>query len=480
MSRIRTVGVLLLLSSAGCGPRPAAPPFPRWAIDTLALRAHTAFLSSDLLEGRGTGERGAAVAAAYLATQCRELGLTPLGDRYLLDVRLETATPRAAETVLRIERGPDTAEFRVGEDFLAIGGRRSALRSFRGTPVYLGTADDIRRAADSLPDLHGRVAVTGGVLRPDLAARVADRGPAGIVYLTADTASYRLYRASRGEGLTLLADSSVPSSFHLPVPALVAGPQVVPALAAAIRDHGTLDARLAFDRRPIRAWNVACLLPGRDERVGRELIALAAHYDHLGIGPPDERGDSIYNGFSDNSAGAAMLLAVARAIRSRPPAALRRGLALLFFTGEERGLLGSDHFVAHPPVPLDSIRALVNLDAGAPPARPWNWRVAGGEGTELGRLAADAAAMRGWAATLSPATPNSDYFPFAREGVPAIFLIPGTGAYEGLSADSSQALFRRWDRYHRADDEYDDEFPFAGMHRYAEYALMVVQEVDRR
>jgi hypothetical protein len=64
--------------------------------------------------------------------------------------------------------------------------------------------------------------------------------------------------------------------------------------------------------------------------------------------------------------------------------------------------------------------------------------------------------------------------------VPAIFLIPGTGAYEGLSADSSQALFRRWDRYHRADDEYDDEFPFAGMHRYAEYALMVVQEVDRR
>jgi hypothetical protein len=479
MSRILMLGSILL-AAPGCGPRPSGPPIPRWAIDSLALRAHTAFLSSDLLEGRGTGGRGAAVAAAYLAAQCRELGLAPLGDHYLLDVPLESATPRPAETALRVVRGSDTTAFRVGDDFLVIGGLPSALRSFRGTPVYLGTADDIRGLADSLPDLHGKVVLSGGVLRPDLAGRVAARGPAGIVSLTADSGSYRLYRASRGDALTLLADSSVPSSFHLPVPTLVVAPHVVPALAAAIREGGTVHARLAFDRRPIPAWNVACFLPGRDQRVGQEVIALAAHYDHLGIGPPDERGDSIYNGFSDNAAGVAMLLAAARAVRARPPGALRHGLALLFFTGEERGLLGSDHFVAHPPVPLDRIRAVINLDAGAPPAKPWNWRVAGGDGTALGRIAADAAAIRGWAATLSPATPNSDYFPFARTGVPAIFLIPGTGAYEGLSADSSQALFRRWDRYHQADDEYHDEFPFAGMQRYAEYALLVAQEVDRR
>jgi hypothetical protein len=480
MARIRATGTFLV-AVAACGPRPPGPLAPRPpAIDTLALRAHTAFLSRDLLEGRATGGRGAAVAAAYIAAQCRALGLEPLGPDYLLDVPLEAAVPRPAETALVVARGPDTTVFHHGDDFLPVGGLRAALASFRGTPVYLGTADDIVRLGDSLPDLHGKVTLIGGVLRPELAARLAARGTAGLLQITANAEAYTFYHASRGEALTLLADSTVPSSSHPPVPALIVAPQVTAALAAAIRDTGTVDVRLVFDRRPLRGWNVACLLPGRDQRLGNELIALSAHYDHLGIGPADERGDSIYNGFSDNAAGVAMLLAVARTVRERSPGALRRGLALLFFTGEERGLLGSDYFVARPPVPLQRFRAVVNLDAGAPPGRPWHWRVAGGEGNDLGRLAVDAAAIRGWAVTLSPATPNSDYFPFARNGVPAIFLIPGTGPYEGLSADSSQALFRRWDAYHQARDEYHENFPFAGMQRYAEYALMVVQEIDRR
>jgi Zn-dependent M28 family amino/carboxypeptidase len=171
-----------------------------------------------------------------------------------------------------------------------------------------------------------------------------------------------------------------------------------------------------------------------------------------------------------------MLLAIARAIRVPGP---QHAVLFLFFTGEERGLLGSDYYVAHPTFPLERMRAVINLDAGAPPGRPWNWRIAGGDGTALGTLAVDVAFDRGWAATVSPATPNSDYFPFARRGVPAVFIIPGTGAYQGLSADSSRALFRRWDHYHQPSDEYDDAFPFAGLARYAEYALLVGTAVDR-
>lgn len=479
MSRVVSFPVALVAASA-CVTLPRGPAVPAASIDTLALRAHAAFLSGDLLEGRATGERGAAVAAAYLASQCRALALRPLGAGYLLDVPLEAAAVRPAHTSLRVRAGRDTTELRPGDDFLVAGGTRAALAGFRGRPVYVGTADEIRAAGGALPRLAGAVAVTGGVIRSELVERLADRGAVGVIHLTGDSSGYALYRAGGGASLTLLADSTTRSSFHPSLPALIAAPHAVPALAAAIRGGGEVDARLSFDRRPITGWNVACVLPGRDPDARDTLIALTAHYDHLGTGAPDDRGDSIYNGFSDNAAGAAMLLAIAEAARRPPPGALRHGLALLFFTGEERGLLGADQFVAHPPVPLTRFRAVINLDAGAPPARPWSWRVAGGEGTPLGALAAEVAAGRGWAATLSVATANSDYFPFARLGVPAVFLIPGSGPYEGLSADSSQALRRRWDRYHQPGDEYHADFPFEGLQRYAEYAWLLVQEVDRR
>jgi hypothetical protein len=65
-------------------------------------------------------------------------------------------------------------------------------------------------------------------------------------------------------------------------------------------------------------------------------------------------------------------------------------------------------------------------------------------------------------------------------GVPAVFLIPGSAPYQGLSADSSQALRRRWDRYHQPADAYDDAFPFAGLQRYAEFALRLGEALDGR
>jgi Zn-dependent M28 family amino/carboxypeptidase len=89
------------------------------------------------------------------------------------------------------------------------------------------------------------------------------------------------------------------------------------------------------------------------------------------------------------------------------------------------------------------------------------------------------AGRAGWKLTTSPARPNSDYFPFHREGVPAAFIIPGPDPYEGLSSDSSKALRARWDHYHKASDHWAEDFPFAGLGRYAEFALQIVQEADR-
>jgi Zn-dependent M28 family amino/carboxypeptidase len=90
------------------------------------------------------------------------------------------------------------------------------------------------------------------------------------------------------------------------------------------------------------------------------------------------------------------------------------------------------------------------------------------------------ALAHGWSATVSAATANTDYFPFTRHGVPAVFIVPGAAPYEGLSADSSQALRHRWDRYHQPSDEYHEGFPFAGLQRYAEYAYLVARAADLR
>jgi hypothetical protein len=468
---IATVGLLAACAPPGPpGPAPQASP-----IDTLALRAHTAYLASDLLEGRATGSRGGELAALYIEAQCRALGLRWVAASYRQNVALEEAVPRSDSTLLAV----GDQRFMPGRDFLITGGTQAALRGFNGRPVFVGTPDDVRAAAARLPGLRGAIPVLAGAARGDVATLLAERGAAGIIQIIEDSSAYALHLASRGTSLTLLGAPDIPSSFYPDRPAVLVGPAAARSLAGAVRDPlARVELTVAFDRRPLRAANLACLLPGTDPRLGDSVIAFSAHYDHLGISVPDTTGDSLYNGFSDNAAGVAMLLSIAAAIRAGPGGGLHHPVLFLFFTGEERGLLGSDYFVARPLLPLERIRAVINLDAGAPPARPWTWRVAGGEGTPLGTLAADVAAARGWSATLSPATPNSDHFPFARRGVPAIFVIPGSAPYEGLTADSSQALRRRWDRYHQPADAYFDDFPFIGLQRYAEYALRIAEALD--
>jgi Zn-dependent M28 family amino/carboxypeptidase len=163
-----------------------------------------------------------------------------------------------------------------------------------------------------------------------------------------------------------------------------------------------------------------------------------------------------------------MLLALAQYFVAHPPA---QSVAFIWFTGEERGLLGSDYFAAHPLMSPGRIAAVINLDAGAPPARPVLWRVSGGDRSALGPLAIAVARRAGWEAQIAPASPNTDYFPFLRLGVPAVFLVPGPGAYEGLTTDSSNALRSRWDHYHQAADHWAADFPFEGLVRYADFAL---------
>jgi Zn-dependent M28 family amino/carboxypeptidase len=200
---------------------------------------------------------------------------------------------------------------------------------------------------------------------------------------------------------------------------------------------------------------VVARLPGSDPRLSDQHVVLSAHLDHLGIGEPVD-GDAIYNGAYDNASGVAALLEVARVLGAAKPRP-RRSVLFLAVTGEERGLLGSEHFADHPPTP-GTIVADVNLD-GLLMLYPLRDVVAmGAEHSSLGRVVQRAAAMTGL--TLSPDPwpeqglfVRSDQYSFVRRGVPSVFLIPGM-----TSADPKRdgaALTRDWVRkiYHTPKDD---------------------------
>jgi hypothetical protein len=109
--------------------------------------------------------------------------------------------------------------------------------------------------------------------------------------------------------------------------------------------------------------NVIGIIPGRDPVLRNETVIVGAHYDHLGLGgfgsmDPDSTG-RVHNGADDNASGAAALLAIATRLKAAPPA---RTVVFIAFSGEELGLLGSDHYVKHPLYPLSATEAMINLD----------------------------------------------------------------------------------------------------------------------
>jgi hypothetical protein len=481
MKQLRPFAVLAIALLLPSGPAPAQQ------IDTLAIRGHTRFLADDMLRGRGTGTQGERLAAAYIASQAERLGLKPVGNAtsFLHPLPLRRAFIQETSHLVMHESA-DSVVFRHLHDFIVNTGGAGAFRDFRGRALFLGQPIHAAELIARERSLVGRVAVFLGPLgasATEIIPALSHAGVAGIVLLVPDAAQYDLYVRSRGAA-RYFVDAEVDDPIWQPaLPVLIAGPRLTDALldgvplppaliegtaAQGVDLQRTLIARIRAVMEPVAAANVAAVLPGRHAQHTDRYIAYTAHYDHLGVSTPDAAGDSVYNGFSDNAAGVAMLLAIAEALRADPPP---HSTLFLFFTGEERGLLGSSYMAANPPIPLDRIMALINLDAGAPPAPPASWRIAGGD-SPLGEVARRTAAARGWSTTLGAASPNSDHWPFLQRGVASIFVIPGD-EWEGVTAEQRDALRRRWDRYHQAADRWHTDFPFAGLGRYAEFALRI-------
>jgi hypothetical protein len=214
----------------------------------------------------------------------------------------------------------------------------------------------------------------------------------------------------------------------------------------------------------VQTQNVVAYQPGSDARLRNQVIVIGAHLDHLGRSAMSaldpEAKDAIRNGADDNASGSAVVLELARLINARP---LRRTVVFVNFSGEELGLLGSQYFVDHSPVPVDSIVAMLNFDM-------------------VGRLRDDAlmalgaGTAREWPAIIDSAN--------ARIGLRIRAFGDGFGASDhssffGKNMPVLHFFTNTHGDYHRATDD-ADKVNAAGAARIAALAEQVARELDRR
>ena len=206
--------------------------------------------------------------------------------------------------------------------------------------------------------------------------------------------------------------------------------------------------------------NVAGVLPGTDLK--DEAVVFSAHWDHFGFGDPDEKGDNIYNGASDNGSGMAAVLLLAKkyaALPERP----RRSMLFLIPTLEESGLFGSEYYCGHPAFPMDKTAACINFDCIAPEPLTYDAVVLGGGKCELDRYLEAAVGAQGRYVVWNDDNSNgwffrSDHFNFVKKGVPAVVIEFG----KDLVDPSRPNKYPRSDWYHKPSDEYREDWDFAG------------------
>ncbi|MFT4247556.1 MAG: M28 family metallopeptidase [Pseudomonas sp.] len=235
----------------------------------------------------------------------------------------------------------------------------------------------------------------------------------------------------------------------------------------ALKGEG-LSARYQVKRDVITSHNVVARLEGAKRP--DETLIYSAHWDHIGVGKPDARGDTIFNGALDNASGTAALLELARGFAkgARPD----RSVLFLAVTAEEKGLLGSEFYASRPLYPLARTVAVINMDGMSPfvPSRDF-----GIYGTAKLELLDDlkAVAKQGWNLRYTPDPKpeagyffRSDHFSFAKRGVPAISYSAGQDwEVGGIAAGKAASDDYTAKRYHQQGDEWQPDWSFAGAAR---------------
>ena len=491
----------------------AASKAPAAVVKEAPLRGHLAFLASDALEGRGTGQRGGELTVTYLETQALAAGLKPAnGTSFRQEVKIAGVRPLPQQSNVGIVAGGQALPMAFGADWLWAPGDAKPEHSMDAELVFVGygiTAPEEGWNDFKGLDAKGKVLVMM-VNDPAPTAsepnrfngagltfygrwtyklqEAARQGAAGVLLIHTDaSASYgwsvvqnswagaerfQLADADLGTGMQgWMTDAAARKLF-------AAAGQDLDKLRAAAEDKAfkpvTLNARVKGETRAairrLSEYNVAGIVPGTDPTLKDEVVIYSAHWDHMGKQGLD--GDTIFNGAVDNASGTAGLLAMAQEAARNPA---KRSQMFLWVAAEEQGLLGSAAYAARPLWPAAKTAAALNLDSLNFVGQAKDIGASGSERTELGAMAAATAKAMGL--TVAPAKPDlaggyfrSDHFSFAKAGIPAFSVGGGSAWVKDVEANSAKAKAYRA-RYHQVTDEYDPSWDLSGMVQQAQFTL---------
>ncbi|WP_426255524.1 M28 family metallopeptidase [Sphingomonas sp. DC2300-3] len=471
--------------------------------DQAAMRTHVMFLASDALRGREAGTPDYDVAAQYVAAQFQAAGLRPAGDAgsYLQHVPLTIYKAASEGTMRWTDAAGRTRPLVFGTDYIPSPNPARADTSVTAPVVFAGRGiaapqfgvDDYRGM-----DVRGKIVAifAGSPTRfpgeerayfgsaATKAQIAAARGAIGIVMLDAPRAGPRqrpfaalvggyaspktTWAKPDGTGtsaapttpvLGTLSQAAAATLFEgaaTPWSAIVAEAQRADPTYTPVALKGTLAATTRTSFTPAASSNVVGIVPGTDPTVGKEVVILSAHLDHIGVSParPDDAPgrDRINNGALDNAIGIASLIEEAKRFATAPTRP-KRTVMFLAVTGEEKGLIGSSYFVDHPTVPLQTIVADINLDMPVLLYTFEDMIAFGADRSSLGPIVTKAVNAIGIGLSPDPMPEQgfftrSDHFNFVKKGIPSLFLWPGV---KGAGAKPFEDFLSRC--YHRPCDD---------------------------
>jgi len=472
-------------AASGPTPMPTTGGTPQPGVTAAAMtpadvRHRIGLLAHDSMLGRDTGSPQKALAAEYLATEARRLGLLPGGDRGTSFFQGVPLVRRQTSLKLTLLPAPGeggtpapSSPLLPGEDLVLIsglGGLPATSRTMANGPLIFGGHlfdPEVPAGTLSFQDLEGSVVIVRmeppeglgdpALLPPrmELAFLFGPQSPAAGVILVAegDLEDFFPYAADTGpKGSVSRAGAEEPEDippFFLMTPAALEGILGTPRAEAREprRGLGRLEVILETQTSRFEDRNVVAILPGADPARRGEFMTLGAHYDHVGVGTPVD-GDSIFNGADDNASGTAALLEVAEYLahlstEQRP----ERSVLFIWHAAEEVGLLGSAFFMDNPTVSRDAMVAHINMDMVGR-NHPDSLFLVGSRrlSTEFGAMVEEANTQLANPFVLdysydAPDHPErlycrSDHWNFARYGVPVVKM--GSGLHDDYHQPSDR------------------------------------------
>lgn len=343
-----------------------------------SMRGHLSFLASDLLEGRNTPSRGLSIAAEYIAAQFRRAGLQPIPDT-------KSYFQSSKWTLRKVDPAAAKAEITAGDRTLNLSGTQLTIQSLDGlqlapAPVYKLPWEDVDKLKE-MPEGElaecivlvealslNRLRALSNEERLTLMRRVGEFSKLASKLKPKAVVSWNKDTTGAADAAQQLID---PDSTNRR-----SGRRMTPSAAvlhsSALGDlwdtlpSGRTDAKLSMElpkgtEEAVELSNVVGILPGSDPELKDSYVLITAHYDHVGIGEPDAKGDRIYNGANDDGSGTVSMMEIASAMAAMNPRPKRTVVFIALF-GEEKGLLGAKYYARHPIFPIKATAANLNLE----------------------------------------------------------------------------------------------------------------------